>query len=169
MLSFASGGGTCSKKKSIRHNIAWIPPAPDFFKLNFDGSKLEDSQTSFGFVIRNSEGSVVLILWIQNFLFLLRELGDFGRGLEVISLLGSRIWLLKEIISLLYYLSKGFGKFPGLLTLLFKMQVKIWSVLRMSRSIMYFQRPIMLLIGLLIVHRLYTSTNITYWFELLDV
>ena len=42
-----------------KHNIKWDKPKPSFFKLNFDGSKLDSGITSIGFVIRNHNGDVV--------------------------------------------------------------------------------------------------------------
>ena len=38
----------------------WSPHSPGVIKLNFDGSKLSDGSATFGFVIRNSEGQVLL-------------------------------------------------------------------------------------------------------------
>lgn len=37
-----------------------MPLPSSFFKLNFDGSKLKDGATSFGFVIRDEKGDLKL-------------------------------------------------------------------------------------------------------------
>lgn len=44
-------------------NIAGNPPPPSnmWFKLNFDGFKLENGQASFGFTIRNHLGDFCLL------------------------------------------------------------------------------------------------------------
>lgn len=44
---------------AIKINGAWKPPAIGFFKLKFDGSKLQKAQTSFGFIIRNINEGVI--------------------------------------------------------------------------------------------------------------
>lgn len=48
------------KKGLLRLSDVWYPPSEGFAKLNFVGSKLSDDQSSYGFVIRNSNGEVVL-------------------------------------------------------------------------------------------------------------
>ena len=50
-------------KVSIRDQVVWSPPLGDYFKLNFDGSKLASGQAAFGFVIRDSAGAVRLCGW----------------------------------------------------------------------------------------------------------
>ncbi|XP_010670392.2 uncharacterized protein LOC104887460 [Beta vulgaris subsp. vulgaris] len=47
-------------KRFIRDQVVWTPPPADFFKLNFDGSKLASGQAAFGFVIHDSEGIIHL-------------------------------------------------------------------------------------------------------------
>ncbi|XP_048498218.1 uncharacterized protein LOC125496718 [Beta vulgaris subsp. vulgaris] len=47
-------------KVNIRDQVVWSPPPGDYFKLNFDGSKLASGQAAFGFVIRDSAGIVRL-------------------------------------------------------------------------------------------------------------
>ena len=38
----------------------WSPPSGIFFKLNFDGSRLSNGSSAFGFVLRNVNGDVLL-------------------------------------------------------------------------------------------------------------
>ncbi|XP_057248962.1 uncharacterized protein LOC130590506 [Beta vulgaris subsp. vulgaris] len=46
--------------KNPRPNISWSPPPLDFVKLNFDGSKLQNGSTAYGFVIRDAVGNLLL-------------------------------------------------------------------------------------------------------------
>ncbi|XP_019104362.1 uncharacterized protein LOC109134751 [Beta vulgaris subsp. vulgaris] len=41
-------------------NLIWSPPNEDVLKVNFDGSKLDNGQAAYGFVIRNSNGEVLM-------------------------------------------------------------------------------------------------------------
>lgn len=52
--------GHLPKCLRVGPKASWSPPPPDVVKLNFDGSKLSDGSAAFGFVIRNSEGQVLL-------------------------------------------------------------------------------------------------------------
>ncbi|XP_057249594.1 uncharacterized protein LOC130590893 [Beta vulgaris subsp. vulgaris] len=52
--------GVSSCKSRIRDQVSWYPPPFDYCKINFDGSKLPNGQASFGFVIRDPQGKVLL-------------------------------------------------------------------------------------------------------------
>ena len=41
-------------------NLIWAPPSDNFCKLNFDGSKVANGQASYGSVIRNNLGEVLM-------------------------------------------------------------------------------------------------------------
>lgn len=80
------GGSKDLQKRNWRLKVVWSPLPIGFFKLKFDGSKLSNGSTSFGFVIRNCEGEVCLsgaksldpmfsILWWK-------KLGDLGEGIR---------------------------------------------------------------------------------------
>lgn len=51
-----------TNKLSLRSspNLIWAPPTDRFCKLNFDGSKLANGQASYGFVIKNNLGDVLI-------------------------------------------------------------------------------------------------------------
>ncbi|XP_057249366.1 uncharacterized protein LOC130590821 [Beta vulgaris subsp. vulgaris] len=50
------------QSKGVRSGprVIWNPPPEGFCKLNFDGSKLGNGDAALGFVIRNTEGEVLL-------------------------------------------------------------------------------------------------------------
>lgn len=48
-------------KKKRRKKVCWLPPTPNYVKVNFDGSVWQDKSTSIGCVIRNERGRVVLV------------------------------------------------------------------------------------------------------------
>lgn len=63
------------------------PPPPGFVKLNFDGSKLQCKKSSYGFVIRDDQGVVLLA-------------GANSLGSSS-SILQAEAWGLKKVLELL--------------------------------------------------------------------
>lgn len=61
-------GGVSSGKCKIRDQVSWCPLPINYYKVNFGGSKLPNSQVSFGFVIRDLEGKV-FFMWCRCFRF----------------------------------------------------------------------------------------------------
>ncbi|XP_010682145.3 uncharacterized protein LOC104897032 [Beta vulgaris subsp. vulgaris] len=49
-----------ANKRPHRTNISWVLPPINYVKINFDGSKTIDGRTAYGFVIRDSEGNLLL-------------------------------------------------------------------------------------------------------------
>lgn len=42
-------------------DVWWVKPPIGSYKLNFDGSKLQDGSASCGFIIRNDSGRIVIM------------------------------------------------------------------------------------------------------------
>ncbi|XP_048497928.1 uncharacterized protein LOC125496495 [Beta vulgaris subsp. vulgaris] len=59
-LQSSEKSGVSSGKSRILDQVSWSRPPSDYCKVNFDGSKLPNGQASFGFVIRDTEGEVLL-------------------------------------------------------------------------------------------------------------
>ena len=62
-ISSVSCGGHApqSLNQCTGPDSCWSPPALDFFKLNFDGSKLSNGNASLAFVIREFHGDAILV------------------------------------------------------------------------------------------------------------
>ena len=52
---------TISQKQTTHRNAGWTRPPDDWFKLNFDGSKLDDKWAALGYVIRDSQGREAIL------------------------------------------------------------------------------------------------------------
>lgn len=112
----------CRAKNQIRRNIVWLPPLASFFKLNFDGSKLKDGTTSYGFVIRDDTRDIKLYganSLSLHFSILVAEAWGLKEGVKSAISLGIKNLVIEGDTLVLYKPSKGFGKLFGLFNLLF--------------------------------------------------
>lgn len=58
--SNSEGGSNSGSPQRSGIATVWSPSERGFFKLNFDGSKLSNGSAALGFVIRDSNGEVLL-------------------------------------------------------------------------------------------------------------
>lgn len=69
VISDGLSGSVSLAPKLLKHlikEILWFgPPPPRFAKINFDGSKLKCGKSSYGFVIRDEHGMVILLVQIR--------------------------------------------------------------------------------------------------------
>lgn len=61
LSNFRRTNSTYSSQVRGGKEVWWSPFWEDWFKLNFDGSKLNSKNASFGFVIRDHVGEVIIL------------------------------------------------------------------------------------------------------------
>ena len=59
---FGPSNNASNLPKVSRENLVWTPPPLTFCKLKFDGSKISDGNSSFGFVIRDELGQCCFLV-----------------------------------------------------------------------------------------------------------
>ena len=167
-LGFASSpvSQKIASKRPIRTNISWVLPPANYVKLNFDGSKTIDGRTTYGFVIRDSLGNLLLSgasQIAQHYSVLVAEAWGLGEGIRGAFFLGlkniiiegdnmsliqatKRIWKISwSIEALIIDPEKDLGKFES---------YKIHHVFREANITADWM-----------ANRGHSAANLCYWFE----
>ncbi|XP_057248243.1 uncharacterized protein LOC125493661 [Beta vulgaris subsp. vulgaris] len=161
--------GVSSRKSRIRNQVSWFPPPSNYFKLNFDGSNLPNSQDSFGFVIHDPEGKVLLCgagaldLSISILVAVVRDLRESIRGVIYLGLRnliieGDNLVVINSVRNIwkIFWTINAIILDAGEDLKQFE-DVQIRQIFREANAAADWM-----------AHRGHTTTNITYWFYVPD-